>query len=647
MALKLKSGADLCGFVLANFCVQSESTIPTDAAYGTGRKYFHTGAGVVGDISYKYRERIWTGTEWRTSAYLDDLEKFNLVNNESFNKLKEQVDLLTGDVDTDAIISNMKEVSAFLSGFAEDASLMDLLNDKLSKSQGGTMTGMLAIQGDGTAWMSFRSSTQSFGSIGMNETGPKYWDGSAAHSLIHSGNYNTYAPKLDGTGATGTWDISVNGSARTLLTQKTWSIIDANTLTESGVNYYGWLNYTSSNLPPVASAYTNAIVTFRLHENSTFTAQLYMGDNKPLYYRSRVDSPWKALAFTDEVDLVRALAESALSKTSFDRLYAEVVTANVIDAENVYGELTGNAATATKLATARKIWGQNFDGTSDVSGNIVLPLGSSVYLGSQSDGIYITRNAILWHDSNNSYAGDKIIFSESETGFYSNVYFNSRVRIGNDTDDGSSLLQVGSTGVPFRVTTTGMIKYVVGGGGWSRGFHYTKSDGTTTLARIAANGDADALSYVFIGTDISDGNRWFDVNSSEANFHVLTKLNSRVLIGGAKDDSAYALNVKGDLHVTGNIVADGEVSAKGVAEEGDTTAGTGTVDKWTGTISTTTNVATYTHGLNSWDVIVSIYEKNGTEWNLVLADVDIVSQNAVRVLFGTTPTTEYKIVVMG
>lgn len=37
---------------------------------------------------------------------------------------------------------------------------------------------------------------------------------------------------------------------------------------------------------------------------------------------------------------------------------------------NFQGALTGNAATATKLETARTIWGQSFDGTGDISGAI-------------------------------------------------------------------------------------------------------------------------------------------------------------------------------------------------------------------------------------------------------------------------------------
>ena len=52
------------------------------------------------------------------------------------------------------------------------------------------------------------------------------------------------------------------------------------------------------------------------------------------------------------------------------------------------GSITGNAATATKLATTRSIWGQSFDGSTDVSGNI-FPINTS--------GCYYNENGISYH----------------------------------------------------------------------------------------------------------------------------------------------------------------------------------------------------------------------------------------------------------
>lgn len=52
------------------------------------------------------------------------------------------------------------------------------------------------------------------------------------------------------------------------------------------------------------------------------------------------------------------------------------------------GSITGNAATATKLATTRSIWGQSFDGSTDVSGDI-FPINTS--------GCYYNENGISYH----------------------------------------------------------------------------------------------------------------------------------------------------------------------------------------------------------------------------------------------------------
>ena len=40
-------------------------------------------------------------------------------------------------------------------------------------------------------------------------------NGTVSSTILHSGNYNSYCPKLDGTGATGTWGINISGNAAT------------------------------------------------------------------------------------------------------------------------------------------------------------------------------------------------------------------------------------------------------------------------------------------------------------------------------------------------------------------------------------------------------------------------------------------------
>lgn len=56
--------------------------------------------------------------------------------------------------------------------------------------------------------------------LGYNGTNLLY----GSDIVLHAGNYNTYAPALTGTGASGTWGITITGSAATLTTARTLTI---------------------------------------------------------------------------------------------------------------------------------------------------------------------------------------------------------------------------------------------------------------------------------------------------------------------------------------------------------------------------------------------------------------------------------------
>ena len=137
--LPLKSGADFYNLEAARLRLHNLGADPTEV--GAGLIYFNTSTG----LNTSQKARLYTGSAWKTIAFSEDLD---VAKNEDFLALQRRVDLLSGDVDTDAIISNMKEVSAFLEGFAEDASLMDLLNDKLSLSEGGTIKKPITINSE-------------------------------------------------------------------------------------------------------------------------------------------------------------------------------------------------------------------------------------------------------------------------------------------------------------------------------------------------------------------------------------------------------------------------------------------------------------------------------------------------------------------
>ena len=57
-------------------------------------------------------------------------------------------------------------------------------------------------------------------------------------------------------------------------------------------------------------------------------------------------------------------------KASFNNGLTGTLTGNLIGNANTASSCTGNAATATKLQTARTIWGQSFDGSGNISGSL-------------------------------------------------------------------------------------------------------------------------------------------------------------------------------------------------------------------------------------------------------------------------------------
>ena len=88
---------------------------------------------------------------------------------------------------------------------------------------GGTITGSygaLSIKrnGDYPSLIKFENTTGILGFLGFESAKtPVFYnsDASVYYTFLHSGNYNSYAPTLTGTGASGTWGIDISGNAAT------------------------------------------------------------------------------------------------------------------------------------------------------------------------------------------------------------------------------------------------------------------------------------------------------------------------------------------------------------------------------------------------------------------------------------------------
>lgn len=73
----------------------------------------------------------------------------------------------------------------------------------------------------------------------------------------------------------------------------------------------------------------------------------------------------------------------AYTKTESDSKYP---TKTGSGASGTWGiNVTGNAGTATKLQTARSLWGNYFDGTANISGDITLAIGKGIYLSANDE----------------------------------------------------------------------------------------------------------------------------------------------------------------------------------------------------------------------------------------------------------------------
>lgn len=114
-------------------------------------------------------------------------------------------------------------------------------------------------------------------------------------TVIHSGNYNSYAPTLTGGGASGTWGISITGNANYILSS-TYLGSNVNTVhtKKPGLFFDTAIALGTANIPGYSS-YQNGMITMQLHDVSDAAAQLYTHYNGPLYFRSSKTEAWQTV----------------------------------------------------------------------------------------------------------------------------------------------------------------------------------------------------------------------------------------------------------------------------------------------------------------------------------------------------------------
>lgn len=160
----------------------------------------------------------------------------------------------------------------------------------------------------------------------------------AWRTILDSSNYNSYAPKLDGTGASGTWGINISGNAATATNADKLDNIDSTGFLQNYSLNYGDTISNAVDISPTLTAGLarvhiskvefSSVLTGYDFKNKAWQLRFRPSHNDGIYFRSQgTGTSWKQIAFTDS-----------------------------------------NVASATKLANSRTIWGQSFDGTGNVSG---------------------------------------------------------------------------------------------------------------------------------------------------------------------------------------------------------------------------------------------------------------------------------------
>lgn len=153
------------------------------------------------------------------------------------------------------------------------------------------------------------------------------------YDVLDSYNYTNYVPTKTGTGASGTWNITSKGI-------QNHGISNSERLPDFFPNYevYAWYNNTGT---PTADWWSGITVRAGSAAEGYSTYQLcgYVGKSSSNYNpRWRTSNP----------------------------------SANSWNAWRILATLDDNVASATKLQTARTIFGQSFNGTADVKGHAVV-----------------------------------------------------------------------------------------------------------------------------------------------------------------------------------------------------------------------------------------------------------------------------------
>lgn len=194
--------------------------------------------------------------------------------------------------------------------------------------------------------------------IMVGAKGGDAWGNSA--ELLSTSNYTSYVPTKTGSGASGTWGISVTGNAATATKWQTARSIKIGN-TAKNLDGTANLTWTVSEIGAAPAAGSTSIATLAA------TIKLGSGDTATIYqnggtYQQKIE----ILDNSSAGDAVFKFSQSTNTGSSFATLMEIRDDGNIV-ATKFTGIFSGNSSTATALQTARTINGTSFNGSANIT----------------------------------------------------------------------------------------------------------------------------------------------------------------------------------------------------------------------------------------------------------------------------------------
>lgn len=399
---------------------------------------------------------------------------------------------------------------------------------------------------------------------------------------LTTSNYNSYAPTLTGTGASGTWGINITGNAASADYASSAGLLKLVANQNPDTSSIGQIFATSYNegIPSGGYAHLSGI-TLASNNDANYKVQL------ALDYYGKVFSRWQA----------------AGTWRDWNRL----------------AFITDNVASATKLQTPRTIWGQSFDGMGDVNGYMVVD-GPALFNNYNATGnksiasIIINKGGDYFGIGTSTSSVSNIAFGlcNSNWDWTSEqmvITYNGNVLIGTTTDNGYKLQVNGSANATTlyengtRVALSGHTHpYLPLSGGTMTGA-ITMNTGTGLSMKYTASSTTGDRWIYPTGAD-SYGIRYFEGDPDKM---TISATGNNTTIAGA------------DLCINGN--GSGTVTIRG-----NTIYHTGNLTK----VSQLTNDAGYkTTDTNTWRPVTNTY--TGSDQSTC------VSQYGTNALYNSIP----------